>query len=1134
MFTLISFNLTRVSSVFFTLALVLCPIAAEALYNNTYLPYRELTLGQAPVSPLFSGLNDGSTSPDGAWYLDGDFQFSGNDNVNGGGSSNDFVKDVMLVPAKGYNHNPGNDLINFNGFSSNVTNLAYLLRTYKSLCSLPTNGNSVTPIGSRIVCKLSLTSASGNIKTSYLPIIIKDSQALYAFNVSQAIQNQPSPGNPFILNSKSSGQLPLAGFFNIPKGSQPTYSLNSTNVCDPMDPSLQSTTVGRGPGLTSRRYGGVDQNFGAPAPACGSATGVVALPTAPGGKVTYPQDWAVTGNILTVGASAAPGIYQVNIQASLQGSDVLGNQSLQIAFQTFYVNVGGANQNYFFSSQTPFSFLYAYNGGYKTKPLPKWTTGAMCPNTDTSYQYTQTVANQFKDVQQINTIFNNGSGYNLSVLATAVGQLQYQNTPPQGVTTGEDCIGITTNNPTATRCNFWATSQLNTPFDGYGASYNPLLGNLGIAAAIEKPPGLGNVDMSQDDQTGVCAYNNPGPTVAPSNTKLVLDFEQPKGADIMSGKAMSGELGTQNDTESFILAAAYVKQLFHRTNYVGVSLDFEAGFSSDPYYTFVKNLADRLAFRGQLLADYDFPQRAFTPGVVVALGPTGVAIFSAYDIAANRAPIAQTDNVNLFWNGKPVWYNLSDIQNGGVPLSQQGLTNSQESFYAMMFAPNPNLTAPLRSINCTDGLDVTNFTYLSGGTIDKKACLDSLYESWSENIHWWAGQQNPTGLNGNNAKMTPDQIFTYYQGRYIPVVPVAQSVTQSPYFVIPKPTITYSQNATAVPAVVSSAVFGQPSPLPNDSKGISIALGNSLGNVPGVVSTSSSVPFQAFYNCPGSSPVYSNCIIVSAPVAFHKLSSEVTGYRFPAIEDYITNDTYVYQYYNNANIKFATAPGSFPTPTHPTNPGIIGVGFFGLGDALSEGISKGCNVPTATSSVPNTSCMEPWYIGFQTAPITSGSNSTPSVDDFYKYYQSNSIDPAKPQNGLNANLFAPLIDNFNVWRTANNLLSTFKSGPTPFSTVNWISRGLPASSFSGNPLTATFTADATVQSGNVKYTCWVLSHTQPARTCNVSQSASGNQASIVLSAPSGVADNDYAVFVRASAGQSAIFADSVYLNITSQ
>lgn len=1126
-------------------ASLIVPQRAEALMNNNYLPYRELTIGPAqPTTILFSGLNDGSIDIDAAWYLGGDWQFSDQDNLNGGQATNVFVQDVLLTPTKGYGHDQGNDQISFSGFSANVlsnTNpLKYLLTKYPSLCSLAKIGaNSTTVVGSRIVCTLSLTSKSTQ-KVVYLPIVIKDPTALYAFSVSQVIQNQAnvvgpgnlSPGNPFVVSSGASGQVSLGNFFHTPTSGQVVYSLDSTNVCDPNDPMLSSYSGSVSSSLNGRPSRRGNQNPGVFASSCGLANGVVELPNSPGGKVAFKNDWTVNGDILSVGPTAKQGIYQVNIKASISGQDVLQNQSTQVAFQTIYVNVGGADQNYFFSGQLPFSFLYAYNGGYKTKPLPALPADGSCPATEPTYQYTQTVVNQSKDVNQINSIFSSGSGgYNLRVLATAVGQLEYQNSPSQGSTVGEDCLGLTTKTQTATRCNFWATQQLNTPFDGYGQSYSPLSSNLGAAARITSHAGLGNVDMGGDDQTGVCTYSS---TIGnSSSTKLVLDFEQPKGAGTMSGKAMSGELGSQNDTQSFILAAAYVKQLFNRPGYVGVSLDFEAGFSGDPYYTFIKNLADRLAFRGQLLADYDFPQRAFTDGVVVALGPTGVAIFSAYDIAADRAPIAQGDNVTLPWNGKQVYYNFSDIQNGGIPLLKQGLTNSQESFYAMMFAPNPSLPKPLASINCTDGLDVTGFTYLSGGTIDKKACLDSLYESWSENIHFWAGQPNPTSMSGNNAKMTPYQLFTYFKGRYIPVVPVAQSVTQSPYFVIPKPTITFSSNGSAVPAVVSSASSSTTSP--TDAPGISKALGSSSGNISNVVSSASSVPFQTFFNCPGSTN-FASCIIVSAPVAFQNTTTGASGYNFPRVEDYIINDTKVYQYYNTNNISAAAGPGSLPASVPANNVGIIGVGFFGLGDALSEGISAGCNVPTSNSATANKACMEPWYIGFQDGPITVSTNSTtPSVDDFYKYYQSNNNDPANPKNGLNTKLYAPLIDNFNVWRTANNLLASFKSGPAYYPAVAWANHGLPASAFSGNPLTATFTADASVTSGAVKYTCWVLSHAAPARTCSVVPPSSGNQASVVLSQPSStVVDNDYAVFVRASAGQNTLFADSVYLNISPQ
>lgn len=1086
-----------------------------------YLPYRELILNQ-PVTKdaLFAGLNDGSSAVpvptkngppvSGAYYISGgkaSWAFSSSDD------SYAFSTNAIMMAPDQYGIN-----ILYNGFSSSIKSLNDLLTNYPKLCSLATVANTTTVIGNRIICTLTLQDNVVKTNQIKLPLVVKDPSALFTKSVQTMINASPNGPNPFVINYKS--PIQLGGFFNLPTqpNTQLTYTLDSSNVCDSNDPLVSSSSVGVGSQQRSRRS--LDYVNQTSAIGCGGATGVVALPNTPGGKVLYPSNFVIQADGTLVVPNVASGMYQVNIKATAIGKDVLGNQSTQFAFQTIYLNVGGVDNNYFYSGVMPLSLLYTYNG-------QKWSKGGVspfnppgqCPTlaqlSPSNNTYPQTVTRQSADLTTINQIFGrNGTNYSMK-LATSVGtQLEYQSCAAT-----ED----------ATQCNFWSTPQLNTPYDQLtSGSYSPLNSILGGVAQITFPAGTGNLDLALQDQASVCAYSDVFSTASSPLKGLLLDFEQPQASGIMAGKALSGEFVSQNDTENQILAASYVKQLFNRPTYVGASLDFEAGFANDQYFTWLKNLTDRLAFRGQMLADYDFANRAFVPGVVAALGATGMAIFSAYDVVDDRAPIAKSDNVAAW--GQAVWYNNDDITVGGLTLNKQGLTSAQQSLYATMMAPplssvialSPGIIPPAPVYTNCAPYDSAG-GYLSGGTLIKHPCGDSIYDSWSEGIKKWAGAavQLPS-------TDTAYDIFKKYGGRFVPVLPIAQSGSQSPYYLIPNPSLTFATPPNAAPAVVLSNVTTQP----KTYQDIETALGKSAA---GVVTSSSSVPFQSFFGCPGitDSTIFTSCLIVSAPVVFHNTANSGSGYRYPSIEDWLQLDTAVYEYYSPNNKSSASGPGSLPV-SPVVNPSMIGVAFFGLGDATSEE-SHGCNNPTSGAAA-NTDCFEPWYIGFQTQPYDS---QTPAVDPFYTYYQNNTSDPAAKSNGLSNKYYTPLVDNYNTWRVANNLLSTYAqqkgltNGPTAYDTVSWTNRGLPITPFSSNGgnMTATITTDAKLAT---KYTCWVISHSQPSRTCSVNQ-VSTNQANLILSSPSGsIQDYDYAVFVRASAGTNAIYADSVYINIPRQ
>ena len=1052
--------------------------AQAIITQGRYLPYREITIGDQPLPKytyLFQGLNGGPLSKD--WfYIPNGWTFA----------STISDKSSSLAAALNISGSSDTSSLAYTGLQSpSFKSLSGLIQQFPQNCKALMAGT--INIGSRAICNLTLQAQKSGVPYSViLPIIIRDSTALYTISV-QSMINQ-SGTNPFILKaSAGGGGVSISGLFNTSYSSATKYAFDSTNVCDPNDPNLIGEKL-----------------------RCGTSTGVMKLPNKPGLAATPVVGWAFasSGGRFQVPPGTAAGLYQVNIKATTNG-DVLGRPAaVQYAYQTVYVNVGNVDNNFFFSGMQPLSLLYLYNGGKVlsnyTGVCSKIATTSACTAPSQSSTYNQTVFNQCKDLQKINQTFQSNN-YDLEVAVTAIGQLLYQ-----------DCANVNL----SSQCNFWSTASQNSFFDGYSAgSANPIKGSLGTIARISSAAGMGNVDMSASDQTSVCAYSSVIGPQSGISTQLMLDFEQGKGAGILAGSSMSAELGSQNDAQSAILAAAHVKQIFNRPGYIGVSTDFESGFTQDPYYTFLKNLSDRLAFRGNMLGSYDFAYRGFSPGIVTALGPAGLAIFSAYDVTNDRAP----NNVG------GVSYNIVDLQNGGQSLQNQSLTSPQALYYANMLSPNQP-PPPLPAINCSNVLS------RNGGVLNKNPgiCLDSLYDSYSENVRGWTGQQ----YYGN---FTPYEVFKNYFGRFVPLLPIAESASQSPYNVITKQNLTFGQyqgknTSGSSPIVVAMGTKTNPtSP---------VTIAAALGQSPvGVVTSANSVPFEAFYGCPGAPSDYTSCLMVSAPVIFHN-TPVGSGYRFASVEDYLIIDNKVYQ--------------NLPSPFSKTvDPMMIGIGFFGLGDALAES-NSGCVTPGSSSVGQNINCMEPWYVGFNTTPY----GIVPSVDTFYSSYQSNNVNPDTPANLAGSKLLAPLIDNYNLWRTANNLLANFAaakglpSGPKAYNVVSWVNRGLPIKPFSGT-VSAQITTDAALIGGNypppffgaaiggaapeirvslpgtpisgaITYKCYVLSHSTPIRTCALVQS--GKTASLSLSSPPGM-DDDYAIFVRASAGSQAIFTDSVYINL---
>lgn len=1045
--------------------------SAEAvIQQGRYLPYREITIGDPPLphyTYLFNGLNAGQDNSSTVhWFY-----------IPYGWSFASSASDQSSALAAALNIAPSSDTsqLLFNGLPSPPPfgTLNGLIQKFPNNCK-PLKVGAFN-IGSRAICNLTLALKKGNVNSSViLPLIVRDKTALYTYSVQTMINS--TGNNSFAIKVNAGGTVPVYKYFNISTGANIKYAFDSTNVCDSNDPNLAASKL-----------------------TCGSVTGIMKLPSAPGlpsTPVTTGWSFSSTGSLI-VPQNTPAGLYQVNVRASTNADILNRGSSIQYAYQTLYLYIGNVDNNAFYSSVQPMSLVYLYNGGYQPQPsgytgsCPKIPASNTCSAPSGASVYNQTVYNQCKDLQKINQTFGpSPSQYDLKVAATSVGQLSYQS--------------CATNVNDSSQCNFWSTSGQNSYYDslsGAGGA-NPIRGSLGVVAQITNPAGTGNIDTNSQDQTSVCAYSSVIGPQSGISTKLMLDFEQGKGTETLAGNSLSVELGSQNDVQSAILAAAYVKQIFNRPGYIGVSTDFESGFTQDPYYTFLKNLADRLAFRGNMLGSYDFAWRGFAPGIVTALGPVGLAIFSAYDLTNDRAP-----------NSIPgvVSYNTTDAQNGGQSLQSQKLTTSQATYYANMLSPNQT-SNPLTAINCS------NIMSRSGGVLNKNPgiCLDSLYDSYSEGMRDWTGQKYYSSAGNNNYDLTPYAVFQKYSGRFIPLLPIAESASQSPYNIITSPTLTFGAfpgkyKAGPSPVVVSIGTNVSPT----TSTGIAAALGQSLS---GVVSSASSVPFQSFYSCPGvTQGIYTSCLMVSSPVIFHNPTNTAvgSGYRIASVEDFLTLDNKVYQ----------NLPGQ-----QTVNPAMIGIGFFGLGDASAEA-SSGCAAPGATGLGPNINCMEPWYIGFN----TSNYGSNPSVDTFYISYQSNNINPDTPSNTGNPKptQITPLIDNYNVWRTANNLLANFatakaiSSGPKAYNVVNWVNRGLPITPFTGGT-TATITTDASANGNKIVYNCYVLSHSTRIRTCSVNQT--GGTATLTLSS-SPANDDDYAVFVRASSGPQAIFTDSVYINL---
>ncbi|MDF1796963.1 MAG: hypothetical protein P1U63_10545 [Coxiellaceae bacterium] len=1053
----------------------LSAVSAGAYYrqhNNTdtpgnYFPYRELVIPSSnamgnPGTPvykgqaeLFSGINYYFPNLDTNWKISDSSSFPKNSKL---ASSLYLDRSVGKYPGLTLVYNkPDTPPINFKyiktNFPNNCKTIIYVDPNPQGVVS----GVSYTVPG-KLQCNLQITDQGTNYT---LPIILVDGDTALATKSIDDLLSQENTENkksfhytnPLVVASGVTSFLydntnqaaKLDQLFFIPSSGKVTYSIDSTPVCKSLTDTSQSKIKSN-----ACTVGKIYQLKG-----IGQLPIAVDAPTiTDDNELKFPSD---------------NGLYQVTVRADYTSSD---GKSKDTAYQTFYMNKP-YDPGVFFTY--PIVGMYVYGSNKSAETIP---------NDD----YNQ-MARYAKDINTINGSFFR-PGTEINELYGAGTQLHYNGTQINWL------VGQS-NTPYNTVLNDWATTKL--------AQSSAKYPQRNVDIPIQSKYGINDLAHAVTD----------GNFPNLNNVHLDVDFEQPSYTYEPPGKSLSAEFPSMNQQQLNTMADLMFSQLVQQNVnsgkriYNALSTDFEKGFTqSNINNYFFKALSDKLAYQGYFLSVYDFPNRAFVPDTVVALGPTGVGIFSSYDATVYRTPNDAKPGYN-----KTVYPAGNDMSlNSPLPLGG-GFSETQAALYAQTLTNDQNCD------NYVSGSGVATLSRIN-------ACSSTPNSAGFENDRIW--RDNFFSMPGSGQPISPIKLFGMMDAHFMPVLSIAASDSQSPYLIHVNPNVKSIDTITTpgISAVIDKSCTSNPTSLSQ--------LQACLGQVAYPKIKNAMLPLQLYSACPVNLSSYSQCFMTAGPLHMENFSSYDgagvnQGYRVNSPMEF-------------ANKSFSQYQGVRDTGSSVgvrlLNPNLVGVAAFAYEDVETEG-GHGCNVMGLSSGV-NTKCYEPWYIGL-----------TPAYGDaFYQAYETSF------EAGHDA-IVSPLINIDDVWKNFDNLvvdvttvesddinpaLRTVKSWPY----IAWPHDGLPLKPISCDSSACSsgaVTLDAYKVINNsiskqvkaqpvssLTYRCHVMSRQLPQTSCTID--TKGN---ISLSSTPG--DQDYAVQISvddysdASVSSHAITASSVYVPI---
>lgn len=213
--------------------------------------------------------------------------------------------------------------------------------------------------------------------------------------------------------------------------------------------------------------------------------------------------------------------------------------------------------------------------------------------------------------------------------------------------------------------------------------------------------------------------------------------------DILSNLILQNYIGT-NYTSTAPDHAGNVLQ-----STAGLSLDLEQG-TSVGWGSFMKMMADKLAYTGKFFGYYEFADKAFQPAVVAAMGPLGVGLISTYDVGGGGSTGVRAPEEYYISQGMPKA--MADIlytktATDTVPL---GAFWANKSCYVA--ATNPVGNQVGRASWC--GLTTTDSKFVNSAA-------------------WSTVADSP-----NHYMMSTQAVYQAFNAHYAPVMPMAEGSTE--------------------------------------------------------------------------------------------------------------------------------------------------------------------------------------------------------------------------------------------------------------------------------------------------------------------------------------------------------------------